>query len=459
MMIILGYLFMALPFMVMIMLGIAAPLLILLMYLRFGAGLVAITGMFIIEALYMQVSGLNVGISLYYTDIVLAFVGFVALLRFIGSDQFPHRHKAWVLFCTLIAVSFILGLATNGSMAGVQARPYIYFVAAGLYAMSFPVDERRLRLVMNAFAISAIIMLLLSVYRWIVFYTPIYDLLPEEGVYNVDGPMRVIPSNDALVIAQVVVVGLFFARISWLYSLARFASPVLLAATLALQHRSVWLAALVGVCLAFLLQRANRASWGSQAVLLVVVVLTAVAPMVLSDRLSTVSTEVESSSERLLAGTDTTAARAGTWKSALGTWATSNPKQFLIGNTFGGDTTRYIEDERTGAFKKITHAVHNMYIQTLVDTGLVGLICWIAVITYVIRNLYRLARDGAGIEAEALLIMIAMQAAYYVPYGTDYLQNVLFGVAVAYVACKTQKHRRTSPFSIAGGRPAIEVAR
>ena len=42
-----------------------------------------------------------------------------------------------------------------------------------------------------------------------------------------------------------------------------------------------------------------------------------------------------------------------------------------------------------------------------------------------------------------LLVLMAMQLAYYVPYGTDYLQSFIFGIALAYVAGKDLLQRQS----------------
>jgi len=82
-------------------------------------------------------------------------------------------------------------------------------MVAGTYAMSFPMDQKRLNGVIKSLAFSAFFYIALACYRWIVYYTPISSLLPESGIYNVDGAIRVIYSNNALILAQIFVLSLF----------------------------------------------------------------------------------------------------------------------------------------------------------------------------------------------------------------------------------------------------------
>lgn len=432
----LSIVFSVLPFVVVFVFSLAIPVLLVLCYSRYRVGLTIIAGMFTIEALAMNVGGLHLGISLYYTDFALAFIGLTALLRLLFAADFPLRHRGWLLFCAVICVNLLIGLAAYGTSAGVQVRPYFYFIATGLYAMSFPMDARRVRLTLNTLAGVGVLLLCLTVYRWVVYYTPITSLLPEGGVYSGDGAMRVIPSNEALVLAELLVAGLFFAAAARGLRLTMWLAPLLLGAVLALQHRSVWLTLMVGVLIRFLIVRGKEASTFTQALLLAAVLAITVTPLLLSKQLDGVTQQLQSSAERALQGADTTGSRLNNWKATLSIWANAGPQALAIGKTFGEDTTRYIDDAKHGSIK-ISFFAHNLYVQTLYNTGLVGLGAFLMALAYVIRGLYRLNQQGVGgSQTQVLLVLVLMQCAYYVPYGTDYLQSLLFGVAMSFVATR-----------------------
>ena len=429
-------LFVAIPFIFMFVAGVAIPMLLVLSYARFGVGLALVFGIAIVDALSLGEGGVNFGINLYYADIVLGLISIVAGLRLFFARDFPTKNKAWFIFCSVIMISLITGLASFGLTAGVQSRGYFYFMVAGIYAMSFEMNEARLRLVFNAMAASAFLLVSLAVYRWIVYYTPIRSLLPASGSYNVDGPIRVIYSNHALLIAQVLLSGLFFFKSARGFAIARALSPFLLGAVVALQHRSVWLATLVGVMARLLLGNSKSGSAITQLFFLAAIVGVTALPMVLSDKLAGVTEQVGSSASRALAGKDTTGERLQSWHEITKKWYGAGPRSIAIGQSFGADNTRYVQDAR-GASHKITYIAHNLYVQTLFNTGLFGLIAFLACVWYVVVGLYRICRDGTGgAEAEVLLMLVVMQLAYYVPYGVDYLQSFIFGIAVAYVAGK-----------------------
>lgn len=443
-MVALSYLFMAIPFVVMLGLGLLLPMLLVLCYSRYGVGLAVIAGMFVIDALLIYGGGLHLGINLFYTDFALVLIAMAAGLRLLFAADFPLRQRAWMVFCAAICLSLALGLVSYGSGAGVSVRNYFYFMVAGLYGMSFPMDAQRVRVTLNALVAVAAALMVLTVYRWVVYYTPITMLLPPGGNYNADGPIRVIKSNEALILAEVLLGGLFFAATARGLQVAQWLSPLLLGGVLTLQHRSVWLAALVGGLTRFLVVRSNRSSTVSQFLLVVAIVGITSIPMIFSEKLLGLTEQVQSSAERALKGGDTTGERFSNWKSLIELWYQGGAKSIVIGQSFGADSSRYVEDER-GHEKKIKYFAHNLYVQTLYNTGLVGLTAMLAAFAYVVRGLYRLNRDGVGgTETQVLLVLMVMQMAYYVPYGTDYLQGLLFGVALSYVAVHSPRKARAS---------------
>ena len=425
----------AMPYVVAAALGILLPALGVVCYSRPGAGIAVIAAMYASESLWMQVGGLELGITVYYTDFVLLFIGVIALLRLLSANDTPRWHWGWGLYVLAFVISLGSGILSFGSGAGVQARSYFYSIAAGSYAMSFPVDAARIRRLIDVMVWLSVLLLGLCVYRWIVYYTPIPDLLPPEGNYNPDGAIRVVHSNDALVLGQVLVVGLLFAAMGQGPLVARFMAPLTLAGVLALQHRSVWLAVLVGVMSGLFVARSRSGSRLGQVLLLLAIVTVTALPMALSSKLSGVSDEVASSAGHAVDGDGTVGERLDNWQGLIQLWATGGPRSIAIGQSFGSDATRYVRDTVRGGEHKIGYFAHNHYVQTLFNLGIVGLVAFLAAAGYAARGLYRRCASAQGDPVAAMLLtLLLMQLAYYVPYGTDYLQSVILGLAIAYVA-------------------------
>ena len=444
----------AMPYVMAMCLGLLVPMLGVLCYSGFGASIAVVVGMFAIECLYMVVGGITLGLTLFYTDFALVFAFVIALGRLLRARDRPPIHRAWLVYCAVFAVSLATGLVTYGSGAGVQARPYFYFVAAGLCGLSFNIDAARVRLLLNALVAVAVLLMFITVYRWVVYYTPIAELLPDEGVYNNDGPIRVIRSFEALVLAQVLVASLFFARGTGGLVVARAVSPLLLAAVVTLQHRSVWVAALAGVLASLFVSRLQKGSVLGQSLLLVAIVVTTALPMFLSDKLSGVSGQITSSASAAVEERGSAGERLNSWKEIVNNWAVAGPRSIVIGQSFGTDPSRLVRDE-AGVLRKLEYTAHNMYVQTLFNTGLVGLGAFLLAAGYVVRGLYRACASGqGGAPAQALLVVVLMQLVYYVPYGTDYLQSLIFGVALSYVAGHEARAKRDAAMTPVRRRPA-----
>jgi O-antigen ligase len=431
----LSYAFTAMPYVVAVLLGLLAPLAGVLCYSHFQAGILLVIGMFAIEALYMFVGGISLGLSLYYTDFALVFILLVALLRLLLAKGRPPLNRAWLICCVVAAISLISGIAAHGSGAGVQARPYFYFFAAALYPMTFPCDVKKVRFVLNLLVWLAVLIVCITAYRWVVYYTPIRELLPPEGSYNNDGPIRVIRSHETLLLSQILMAGVFFARAADAGGLlvARALSPILLVGVLVLQHRSVWVAAAAGVFASLFVARLRGGSAFGQVLLLIAIAATTALPLVVSDKLSGVSGQITNSAGAALAEKGSAGERVNSWNEIIKNWATAGPRSIAIGQSFGSDPTRYVKDE-AGATRKLTYTAHNMYVQTLFSMGLVGLGSFLWAAAYLVMGLYRICVSPQGTSADQLLLVIVlMQLVYYVPYGTDYLQALIFGVALTYV--------------------------
>lgn len=390
---------------------------------------------------------LHIGLALYPGDlmslVILPALG-VRLLRGTGVPSIP---AGWWLFSLAVLLSLAQGLVSFGTKAGVQVRDYFYFVVVASYAMSFPYRPELLQRLLAWVAGLGALLLLLTTYRWVVYYTPIPSLLPPGGVYNIDGPIRVIWSNDALLLGQLLIAALYFADAAPALRTLRLWMPVLLGYVLALQHRSVWGAVLVGAMSPLLSGRRAASAW-RQLGLFALVLGVIVVPLVLAPK-SELATQIGQSAERAVRGQDTTAERLQSWGVILRRWVDLGPRSIAIGNPFGTDNSRYVIDSQ-GVPRLLEYGAHNMYVQTLFNTGLLGLTGFVATLVAVLRGLRRRIADDPSQGLPVLLFMLTVtMAVYYVPYGVTYLQGLWLGLAVACVATSR------APAIRRGGRHAL----
>lgn len=445
-------LFTAMPFLMAIAMGLALPLFAMQCHRHFAFGATLVSLSFLVDTYFLQSAGIELGLKLYFADFALMLIGIIGSVRWLTASDQPRRHWAWLLFAMVFCAGLAIGLAKAGTAAGVQARNDFYSLAAATYAMSFPITQRHVRQLADVLVWIAVLLLALCVYRWIVYYTPIRELLPPDGSYNIDGPIRVIASNNALVIGQVLLLGIFFSsagRGAWV---ARLMAPLLLGGVVVLQHRSVWLAVVVGVFVSLLMAGKQHASRAQQVLLLGVIGLITSLALVIGDKGSNLTGQLSRSASTALAGQGTAHARLDNWRVTLTDWVAEGPRAIAIGRGFGGDNTRYMFTE-SGERRKISFGAHNNYVSVLAGMGVVGFGAWLTVLAFVMKGLYRLcARGDGGVEAAALFMLMCTQLVYYIAYGTDYLQFLIFGVAFAYVA---QRQRAAQPSQGQPARPPV----
>lgn len=397
----------------------------------FRVGLWVLACTYVLDTMSLGAPLLYVGLLLYTTDLPMVLLAAAAAVRWIASPQVPRRHPAWLLFALGFLAALALGLMLHGTQAGVQARPEFNALAAASYALSFPIRREQLKSLLVALAWVAVVLALLSVYRWIVTFVPITSLLPPGDAYNIDTPVRVVNSNIALLLAQVGLLGVFFFGSGLAPLVARIAAPGLLMATLALQHRSVWLAALVGVCVSLLVARSSRTPWWQQILLIGVAAVAVSAPLVLS---SSLLGQVQTSATRAVQGQDTVIARFENWRATVSDWVREGPVAIAVGSPPGGDTTRVYKAD-TGKTVAIGFGTHNNYVNMLTSRGLLGLTTWVWLVGLALLVLWR-ARRAGGEPAEAasmLFVLLCSQLAYYIAYDVDYVQAFILGTVLAWV--------------------------
>lgn len=428
----LAYLFIGLPYLVAPLAALALCAFLVSAYRSPTAGLVSIGVVFLLESLLGSAS-LGLGINVFPPDLVSVAVGFVALLRFLFSSECPRFPRAWFAFVAAVAISFVLGFDAYGTLAGVALRPNFYAIAAASYLMTFAHDEAAVRRVVNFLCWVALGVVLIVCFRWVVVAIPIDALLPPGGFDPAQSSvLRVIGSEATTVLAQALVVGLFYVHTSGLLTKARFLLPAFAVVVLLLQHRSVWAAVLAAVAARFALPAAGRK--GSTQLLSLAVILAAlVAPALLSGRFDTAARDVQRSASRAVALTDTAQARLDVWRFAFNKWRNGGPRAVALGLPFGTSMDRY-SLTRNNELRRDSFQAHSYYIQTLFSTGLLGLGATLWMYAHVLRRLYRRVTDPLqGPTASLLLLLLVVQLSYYVTYGIHYIQGLVLGVAAAYV--------------------------
>lgn len=440
----------SLPLLVAMLLAAGGVVLLLGSIQSLVMGVALVLGTALVDSLQSGQPLLHIGLALYPGDLMCLILVPAALVRWLRPARMPDERPAvplgWWVFSAAVMLSLAQGLLSFGTKAGVQVRDYFYFVVVVSYVTSFPYRPELLQRLLAWLAGLGGLLLLLTTYRWIVYYTPIPSLLPPGGVYNIDGPIRVIWSNDALLLGQLLIGALYFADAAPALRTLRLWVPVLLGYVLALQHRSVWGAVLVGALSPLLSGRRAASAWrqlGLFALILAVVVL----PLLLAPR-SELAAQIGQSAQRAVRGQDTTAERLQSWGVILRRWVDLGPRSIAIGNPFGTDNSRYVIDSG-GTPRLLEYGAHNMYVQTVFNTGLLGLAGFLAALVAVLRGLRRrIAAEPSQPLPVLLFTLNVTLVVYFVPYGVTYVQGLWLGLGAACAAVVQ------APVSWRGGRHA-----
>lgn len=444
---ILAYGLVGLPFVMALVLGLAIPMLILQLYRSVGFGIGMTAALFTFEALVPGFQGFQLGIRLYVPDLVTLLLGSAALLRFLSQRVARPRLLAWYAFVGAVFLSLGIGLSIFGTTAGVGARPYFYAVVITSYCLTFPGDLKMVRQLMTALAWVAVSLSVLVVARWVITYLPITALLPETGRFSSSEAslLRVISSQHAMLLAQLFVVSLFYPQVASVLRWLRPMLPLLLIFVVALQHRSVWLATMSAIGARFALPEAGRKATAQLMVLAVVVAAVAV-PVVFSGTLGGAAGDISQSASRAVALSDTADARLGSWNFMLRKWATGGPRAVAIGLPMGTTAERTLLSD-SGKYATINFQAHNYFVQTVFNTGLLGIGASMSVYLWVLVWLYRGVKDAEyGAASGAMLLLVTAQFVYYVFYGVDYFQASILGVAGA-LALSLRARRRAASIS------------
>ena len=455
----LSYVVLLLPFVVAAALGVLLPLLGAVMYRRFGVGLAVIMATAVIDTLMPSLPALQFGINVYLPDLVFGGVAVLALLRWLLGRSDPSngrpsqvagappvtrlRAGALAVFALVFAINLAQGLIEYKGAAGVAARPTFYALATCGYAIGFVMNEQRLAALFKAYAWAALAMVLIVIWRGVAVAFDIRELLPVGGSFQPAGHSiwRVVASAESLLVAQVARSFWFFGRLLPSWSSQSFAALLMVLVTVALQHRSVWLAAMAGVIVSLWHPGAARRRFSLWMLPALAAGVLLAATLVANPETGAgqgpqrgdVASDIAGSARDALDMRGTAADRLSSWRQLLKRWADSGPRGLALGAPLGATMERYTSDDLSA--RKVNFQPHNFYVEVLVSHGLIGLIAYLAMYATALWGLFRARRDPRlGVAAHWLLMLLIVQMTYFITYGIHELQTLALGAALSLAA-------------------------
>ena len=382
------------------------------------------------------------GVQVYVTDVVVSLVVGAAVLRLLRLRRFD-RYQRWLLLLgVLLLVSLVRGVAAFGVQQSVNDfRHYLFFAGVAVYFATFPPAVGLSDRIGRIWLAVSIPMMVLVGLRWLAVFAGIDLGVPAEK-FGADAAIRVIDGPFTFFLASAFVLTIP----AWLRGeqqrwVRRISVPLLLFVLL-LNRRTVWLAIVIGV--AVLVLRDRRL--GRRALLLVTIgaLMTAVAFVWLGG--------LQQGSEPVVrSGSGNLTWRMEGWSELVDAWS-RNPTDWAVGQPVGSSFARVIEGSET------TSGPHNFYIETLIRTGIAGLLALIALTAGLLRALWRTPSRDAGLLGPGVLpALLAMQLVWFLTWAPGSEQGIVTGLAVAVAAAETSRQNRhprlMSPTSHRGPTP------
>jgi O-antigen ligase len=368
------------------------------------------------------------------SDVLFVLVVAAGLARLLRVRRYTPLLRWLLLLGIVLVVSLLRGMLTISLQGSINDfRQYLQFVGPALYFATFPPSAWLSDRIGRIWLAAAGVMVMLVTARWLNVFAGISLGVPAEQFGN-DTAIRVIDGPYTFFLATAAVLSLpawvqrgrRARRLRWL-------SAVLLLFVMLLDRRTVWLAMLVGVVV--LLLRNRRFGRRSLAMLAGAAVVTSLVFVAFPG-----SSSEQEPLARSATSTGTFTWRVQGWSELVESWS-ENPANWLVGRPFGSGFERRVEGSDV-----VSHP-HNFYIETMLRSGLLGLLALIALTAGLLRALWRVGRgNGAGglFGPDVLPALVAMQFIWFITWVPGSEQGIVTGLAIAMAAAQAPRRNQAA---------------
>lgn len=394
-----------------------------------------------IEAVVVSPGGISLGINIFMTDLLPTGLFAIGLSRHLfatGSGSHVLRLAVPLIWGALLFISFARGALAFGASAGNDFRHFFYFLAIGVYLSSFSKNQLSYSSMERYWIRASVFLAMLAIFRWISDGAGV-RFGPDWSTIVVGGKFRVLTAGHALFIAT----GMLMLASRTIHEGARSLDKLTLGlmggTVLLLQHRSVWVAAALGLLVIIAnVERAHRRRLLIGIAWFVVIAglgVTAISVL----QLDNVSGDLRRSLEEVSEKRSTIAGRIDGWFALLASWAASGFVDMMIGQPMGSGYERYLEV----LGRSVKENPHSYYVQILLRAGLIGLICFVSTLALLASRLLRYQTDAISRQRLCLLGLLAMNSLFFLVYQARFEQAMIFVFAIVMT---------TSAKSLATGR-------
>ena len=372
-------------------------------------------------------------LNVYASDVIWMFYLGITLFRLLRKRSVPHeRSREWrwfLAFFALVVCSLLIGLPVYAQSAVGDARRFLSMLSVASYSASFALDERLLMNVFKLFVVFVGIHVLLAFLRWsgiVPMPWYVYEFR-EEGLWA----YRAVDENKTFYMVVLMSAIFVFIRTGILTrrpSLYILMGGLLLM-VIVMQHRSVWIVAIVTMAFFFFMLFPLRTKIVSAAAIVLFCVFLFSSNLQVSGGI--IGTVYDSAVSSWDDPTSTANWRVLSWISLV---ETMSLKDYLIGSTFG----TYFPG-RTGLVGEINvyTSPHNMFVRMLYKLGFLGLLVYSILQVGLMRHLWYMGMKARELvtKSTALILLSTLIGfnAMFFSYEPAFDFGIFLGLSLAFV--------------------------
>ena len=385
---------------------------------------------FCLESIFVKQPYVQFGLQIYPNDVISLFVLLSTVAGFFYRPLPVHETPflLWLSFGATMILSFIVGLSEYGRYAGTEVRPFFYLWIAGLYCCAAEFNESEVRRIGGWCVWAAYAFIGISIYFWIGVELGLVNR--KELFGDSEGTVfRPVGSHAAFFVATVAMIQIM----AWLRGTGTRHSglhaAVLIVFVTVLQHRSVWIAAVVGLLCVMLLERRHLLKRFPFLLGFVVVITLSATIAAWLGYLDELGRTLVQSTLSMGDPQGTFAARVDGWVRLVDSWTAASTQTLLLGFPFGHGYTRMYKDQL------IEFGPHNFYLDLVLRVGIVGAILFMLVTLIAIVRSLR-AKHESEFEyllTRGLAVGLIASLVYYIAYPSYYIVGAATGIALAHI--------------------------
>lgn len=418
----------------------AIPILIFFVYAVYSfsakpcLAVISILIISVINAWFIEPPSVLLGLNIYLHDLVFVPLFLSCLIRLLFKGGWPYVSPLWVGYGVIIFFSLFIGLKQFGTTAGVDFRSIFYYWAGTLYFMSFAYSKEMISKIVKYWLLICSVLLLIVYFRFVAEFLH----LPIAATWIAADPtgvrFRVVNSGQTYLLGMTVVI-LFHRYIMQDASIkpSRILTVLFIVAVIALQHRSVWVASLIGVVSLFLLPGIKKHKIISKLAVIGALGAIFMLPLLSMGYLDHFIDSIVGSAEKATnLNTGTFGARRKGWEQIMEYWVKQDFLHQLLGDPFGG------------GYANLKSSPHNFFLQSLLRTGILGNLFICLFYFSILLKLYLsllLSDSESRFYPVLFFILIVAQLAFYIPYAPQAEHGIILGIAASLTKRKMKSEK------------------